>query len=234
MHVCIETKSPMNRRQFLKSLISTAAFMSGYLATDKEARSAVSHDALLLSREKPLSIDAGGKRVLIYTELNREGIHKKNPHWGVVSKNGKLADKGILNAFCEPLDFYDALVQIGAKPGNNLTEKSTGQFVAGDRLIVNAARSNAGREVALGRIFHDSSGKGFSICFGGNRKAAEDQNTGCITCLESCWVGITSNAAYPLIGSFKRFMSPNSLFSGNPELISAVEDRPVILSYRLA
>jgi hypothetical protein len=224
----------MNRRLFLKFLISTFAFTAGCLSVNKEALSTVSRDALSLSREKPLSIDGDGRRVLIYSELNRESLHNKNPHWGVVSKSGKLADKGILNAFCEPLEFHDALVQIGAKPGNNLTEKSTGQSVAGDRLIVSAILPNTGKEFNLGRIFRDSSGKGFSICFGGNRKTANDRNTGCITCLESCWVGITSNAAYPVIGSFKRFMSPNSLFTWNTELMPASEHYPVILAYRPA
>jgi hypothetical protein len=224
----------MDRRLFLKFLISTAAFMSGYLTEDKEALSTVSRGSALLSRAKSLSIDRERRRVLIYTELNRGSLQNKNPHWGVVSKSGKLADKGILNAFCEPLEFHDALIQIGAKPGNNLTEKSTGQFVAGDRLIVSAVRPDTGKEFAFGQIFHDSSGKGFSISFGGNRKAAHDWNTGCITCLESCWVGITSNAVYPAIGTFKRLMSPNSLFAWNTELIPVLENLPVILTYRQA
>jgi hypothetical protein len=178
-----------------------------------------------------LAVDSSGKKVLVYTEVNPENIEKKNPHWGVVADRGRLASKGILKAFCTPVDFHDALIKIGARPGNNLTESTTGQYVGGDRLIVNAMVPATDQEIPLGRIFRDSTGRGFSIRFGGNRRAAEEEHTGCITCLESCWVGITSNAAYPLISSAKRFFSPNSLFSGNPEFLSSGGNRSIILSY---
>ena len=66
-------------------------------------------------------------------------------------------------------------------------------------------------------ILEDSSGKGFRIRFGGNRQRAAEEHTGCITCLESCPIGITSNAVYPAISSFKRMISPNSQFKGKVE-----------------
>lgn len=202
-------------------------------AAARRAEASQCRELPALSRDRPLVVDRSGKRVLIYTEVNPENIEKKNPHWGIVADGGKLASRGILRAFCKPVDFHDGLVAIGAHPGNNLTESSTGRCVAGDRLIVSAGLPGVQGELTLGRIFRDSSGKGFSIRFGGNRKASEEEHTGCITCLESCWVGITSNAAYPLIGSVRRFLSPNSLFSGNPEFLSSEGNRTVILSYRV-
>ena len=53
-------------------------------------------------------------------------------------------------------------------------------------------------------------------CFYDNTATGEEQ-TGCITCLESCPIGITSNAAYPAISSLKRMISPNSQFKGKAE-----------------
>jgi len=187
----------------------------------------------LLSRQRPLMEDPAGDRLHIYTELNRANVMRDNPHWGVVSHYGTLSEKGILKAFCGPLDFYDALVRIGARPGNNLTEQSRGQFAGGDKLRVTASVPGVRHDADLSRIFLDSTGRGFDIHFGGNRASAEERNTGCITCLESCWIGITSNAMYPLISGFRRFVRANSLFRGNPEFFTAIGDRPVILTYRI-
>ena len=79
----------------------------------------------LPSRAEPLRVDSINKRVLIYAEVNPKSLNQSNPHWGVVFQGGKLNDKAILQAFCTPQEFHDALLQIGAKPGNNLTLRSS-------------------------------------------------------------------------------------------------------------
>ena len=99
-------------------------------------------------------------------------------------------------------------MEIGAKPGNNLSRETMGEFVKGSSLKVMAVLPGFNKELSLDQIFDDSSQKGFQIRFGGNRDRAVRGKTGCITCLESCWIGITSNAAYPAIGSLRRFISP--------------------------
>lgn len=174
----------------------------------------------LPSRTDPLRVDAINRRVLIYTEVNPKSHNQKNPHWGVVFQGGKLSDKGILLAFCTPEAFHDALVQIGARAGNNLTLRSSGEFIAGDELFVSAIASGTSQSLELADIFEDSSGKGFRIRFGGNRQRAVEEQTGCITCLESCPIGITSNAAYPAISSFKRMIAPNSQFKVKTEKLA--------------
>jgi hypothetical protein len=171
----------------------------------------------LPSRTDPLRVDAVNKRVLIYTEVNPKSHNQNNPHWGVVFQGGKLSEKGILLAFCTPESFHDALVQIGARAGNNLTLHSSGEFMAGDELTVSVLVPGVSQPLGVADIFDDTSGKGFRIHFGGNRRRAVEEQTGCITCLESCPIGITSNAAYPAISSFKRMLSPNSQFKGKAE-----------------
>ena len=90
----------------------------------------------LPSRAEPLRVDSINKRVLIYTEVNPKSLNQSNPHWGVVFQGGKLNDKAILQAFCTPQEFHDALLQIGARPGNNLTLRSSGEVIGGDELLV--------------------------------------------------------------------------------------------------
>ena len=171
----------------------------------------------LPSRTESLRVDPINKRVLIYTEVNPKSLNQSNPHWGVVFQGGKLKDKAILQAFCTPEEFHDALLQIGAQPGNTLTLSSSGEFISGDELSVSVLVPDVSQPLGLADIFEDSSGKGFRIRFGGNRQRAAEEQTGCITCLESCPIGITSNAAYPALRSFKRMISPNSQFKGKAE-----------------
>jgi hypothetical protein len=171
----------------------------------------------LPSRVVPLRIDSINRRVLIYAEVNLKSLNQSNPHWGVVYQGGELNTNAIFHAFCTPQEFYDALLQIGVRPGNNLTLRSSAEVIGGDELLVSVTWPGLSRPLGLADILEDSSGKGFRIRFGGNRQRAVEEQTGCITCLESCPIGITSNAAYPAISSFKRMISPNSQFKGKAE-----------------
>ena len=48
----------------------------------------------------------------------------------------------------------------------------------------------------INEVVKDSNGKKINFRFGGNLKAAIDKNTGCLSCLDSCPVGIISNTTY--------------------------------------
>lgn len=185
------------------------------------------------TKENPLIIDEKGKRVLIYTEVNEMNVHQWNVHWGVVFKGGKFQDRAILKSYANQLDFHDALLRIGARPGNNLNKDTIGQYVEGDLLDVKATWPGLGKELSLNEIFLDEKGKGFNIRFGGNRKASAEKQTGCVTCLESCWISISSNSNYPQTGSIKRFINPNSHFKGRSDVLPG-DEKPVILIYKVA
>ncbi len=213
----------------MKRLIQLCIVMGAMLFTLFEAYS-LKKD-FLPNKETPLLIDEKDKKVLIYTELNVMHLYQPTVHWGVVFKDGRFGDRAILKAYVNQLDFYDALIKIGAIPGNNLNKDSVGKYVEGDELEVTALVD--GKEYSLKQIFEDSTGKGFKIRFGGNRRASEEQKTGCITCLESCWISITSNAVYPMTNSIQRFILPNSHFKGNKEILPAIDGYPIILIYKL-
>jgi hypothetical protein len=181
------------------------------------------------TRAEPLRVDSINKRVLIYTEVNPKSLNQSNPHWGVVYQGGKLNDRAILQAFCRPQEFHDALLKIGAYPGNNLTFRSSRDIIGGDELLVSVTWPGLSRPLGLADVLEDSSGKGFRIRFGGNRQRAVEEQTGCITCLESCPIGVTSNASYPALSTFKRLISPNSQFKGKAEKLPRQGD--VILIY---
>lgn len=188
------------------------------------------HALMLPTKENPIIVDEKNKQVLIYTEVHEMNVHQTNVHWGVVFKGGRFQDRAILRAYVHNLDFHDALIKIGAKPGNNLTKDTIGKYVEGDTLDIKAIIPPSHKESSLNDIFYDETGKGFHIKFGGNRKASEEQNTGCITCLESCWISISSNSKYPQTGSIKRFINPNSRFKGKADVLPG-DGKPVILKY---
>jgi hypothetical protein len=169
----------------------------------------------LPTKQNPLVFDSKNRRILIYTEVNEKGNQKISTHFGVVFKDGKLAEKALLRAYVSPLEFYDALIMMGMKPGNNLTDNSKGKYVEGDPLDVTVTWPGLNKEISLKDLLFDSGGKGFDIKFGGNRAASVVEDSGCITCLESCWVGITSNSSYPVVSTLTRFFNPNSRFSIN-------------------
>ncbi len=186
----------------------------------------------LPTKENPMIINEKEKKIMIYTEVHEMNVHQSNVHWGIVFKDGRFQDRAILRAYVNQLDFHDALLKIGAKPGNNLNKDTIGKYVEGDTLIVTATWPGLNKELSLNEIFVDEKGKGFHIKFGGNKKASEEQKTGCITCLESCWISITSNANYPQTGALKRFINPNSRFKGNANVLPE-DGKPVIVIYRL-
>ena len=236
----------ISRGEFLKAICAGVIFAGfGSLAgitfaeiSDKNkatliAKAGTNEPQNFPTRGNPLIIDEKGKKVLIYTEVHEMNVHQWNVHCGVVFKDGKFQDRAILRAYSNQLDFHDALLKIGAKPGNNLNKDTIGKYVEGDLLDVKATWPGLGKELTLNDIFVDEKGKEFNIRFGGNRKASEEKQTGCITCLESCWISISSNANYPQTGSIKRFINPNSRFKGRAEVLPE-DGKPVILIYKVA
>ena len=109
----------------------------------------------------PVIIDAEKREVIIEAEVNGKYFNSPTRH-GVVFKGGSNGDKSVLRGLCDEREFYQALVDIGAKPGNNLTFE----------------------DMKLGKTV------------GGNFENAKSKRTGCILCLDSCAVGIVSDAAY--------------------------------------
>lgn len=180
-----------------------------------------------VSKTNPLVVDKAAKTVKVYTEVNGKYFVEPTRH-GIVFKDGSNGNKSILKAYANQNDFYNALIEINAKPGNNLQLSSVGVPVEGDKLNVTVTWSGANKEIPWGDIVIDSTNKPFDIRFGGNQQNAKDKNTGCILCLDSCPVGITSNAAHPT----KDFDSGKAQFRGNKDILPA-DGTPVIVTFKV-
>lgn len=154
------------------------------------------------SASKALQVNKDKKEVIIKAEVNGKYFTEPTRH-GVVFKDGSNGEKAILRGLSSQTDFYDALLSIGATPGNNLTmdhmkaDKTNGVAVQGSRLDVFVTWEGLDKEIPFEDIVKASEGRPIDVRFGGNLENAKEYKTGCILCLDSCAVGITSNAAYP-------------------------------------
>lgn len=227
----------LSRRDFLVFLlVASGAVMvtpTGLLAAPK-ATDPMNWPKDWPTKVSPLIVDEKKRTVKMYAQISLKNLTQTNPHWGIGCPTGKYADKFILSSPADPPDFHDALIRMGAKAGNNLALDSYGQFTAGDELIVTVQWPGLKKPFDIRDIFYDATGKGFRIRFSGNRTAAAEKKTGCLTCLESCPIAITSNALYPHISRYTRIMNPNSQFRGKSEVLPNAEAAPVVVLYRLA
>jgi len=228
----------LSRRDFLVSmLIASGAVivgMNGLLEAAPARPGVKTWPKDWPTKAKPLVVDMKNRVVKMYTEISLRHLTETTTHWGIGCHTGTYADMFILISPAEPLDFHDSLIRIGAKPGNNLALDSYGKHVSGDRLNVTASWPGIKKPFDISEIFYDSTGKGYQILFGGNRAASEKMKTGCLTCLESCPISITSNTVYPHLSGIKRKIIPNSHFRGKPEALPNTEAAPVVVFYRIS
>jgi ferredoxin len=171
---------------------------------------------ITLTKENPIKINEKDKSLTFLAEVNGKYFHQPTRH-GVIFKDGKLGDKPIFRAYVDPKTFHDSLIKLGFKPGNNMTmENKETTLVEGNGLGVTVTWEGAKKEYRLDEVIKDSNGKPILIRFGGNLSNAIQYNTGCLICLDSCPVGITSNASYTYGAVEKR----NEVgFTGNKEVL---------------
>lgn len=150
----------------------------------------------------PMQIDKEKREVTMPAEVNGKYFEEPTRH-GVVFAGGSNGEKAVLRGLTNEKEFYQALIDIGAKPGDNVTTAdmkagpTNGKAVDGQKLNVFVTWAGAKGEIPFNDIIAASEPRPMDIRFGGNLENAKKANTGCVLCLDSCAVGITSNAAYP-------------------------------------
>jgi hypothetical protein len=154
-------------------------------------------DSGIPTKENPIHVDSQERSVVILAEVNGKYLDQTTRH-AIVYSGGRNGNKSVFRSYATPKDFCDALIKIGLKAGDNMTmDNKEKTLVQGDLLEVTVSWSGSEKkEYRLDDVIADSNGKPIEVRFGGNLKNALRYNTGCLLCLDSCPVGITSNAAY--------------------------------------
>ncbi len=179
--------------------------------------------------DNPLVIDKENKQVRVYAEVNRKWVTEPTRH-GVVTAAGSNGDKAIFKAGGDALEFHQALVDIGAAPGDNVKKDSpAGTAVEGSALDITVSWDD--QEYAIADLVVASGelkDNGIAPKFGGNYDFQSEVKTGCLFCLDSCAAGITSNSA---IG-WKSFDSGKIEFRGNGDVLPA-DGTAVVITWTL-
>lgn len=149
-----------------------------------------------VSLSSPMKVDKESKTITVLCSINGQYFTQPTRHASIF-KDGGFGTKSIFTAYGKPLDFYDALIEIGAKEGGNMTaDNKETTHVEGDPIKCEVTWNGAGKYYDFNEVIIDSNKKPIEMRFGGNRKASEAKNTGCLSCLDSCPVGIISNTTY--------------------------------------
>ena len=149
-----------------------------------------------------LVVDKEAKEIRMLAEVNGKYFTESTRH-GVVFAKGSNGEKAVLRGLADEKEFHQALLDIGAKAGNNLKAEhmkagaDNGLSVDGDKLIAVVTWDGQDKEIPFEDIIKASEERKMDLRFGGNLESAKKNNTGCVLCLDSCATGITSDAAYP-------------------------------------
>ena len=153
--------------------------------------------------------DAEAKTVTITAQLNGTFFDQSTMHY-IVWQDGGMGDKCMLAAYCNSQDFYDAMISIGGEPWNTTSDKiADGEFTEGQKVDITLTWEGQDTPVPMVDSIKTDDGKlDVDMRFSGNKDNNAECGSGCIACLNSCWAGITSNAAYGY----------NAIDSGNPKV----------------
>jgi len=190
---------------------------------DKVAEKA---DENVPTQDNPMVVDEENGVIKLYTEVNAKYFVEPTRH-GVIMRGGGYGDKPILTAFTKPEDFYQALIDIGGKPGNNIKlDSPPGTIVEGD--VIKVTVDVDGKKYDFSEIIKGEPEKGWEPRFGGNLENSKLKTTGCLLCLDSCAVGIASNSKY----GTKSFDGGTAKFYGRQEILKE-DKKPVIVSFEI-
>ncbi|MFH1033455.1 MAG: YdjY domain-containing protein [Pseudomonadota bacterium] len=177
---------------------------------------ALPQELMGLSPDKPLIVDQQNHSLRYLAKVNGKYLHQPTRH-ASIWEGGKFGDKSVFTAFVKPDDFRLALLSLGLKPGENMTmDNKETTSVRGDELAVGVTWAGAAKTYSLDEVIVDSNKKPIVIRFGGNKDNSLKLNTGCLICLDSCPVGIASNATYTYGAVEKR---GEVGFTGNAQLL---------------
>lgn len=208
-------------------LVITVAACSSKASGERPGTATPAQDGVEVSEANPLVKNEEKKTLSVYATVNGKYLFEPTRH-GLNFREGKFGDQAIFVAYANPLDFHDALVELGAEPGDNLGKGSDETIIKGESVDITITWEGAGKEYTIDEVILDSEGKAIDQKFGGNFENAKGAFTGCLMCLDSCTVGITSNSSHEL----KSFDDKKVEFKGNSDILPE-DGTPVVVTFTI-
>ncbi|MEW6348621.1 MAG: YdjY domain-containing protein [Thermodesulfobacteriota bacterium] len=194
-----------------------------------------------LDEAHPLKVDKAEKEIRVLADLQpraftRRWFNSMPGHHAVVWKGGGAARKALLAAYVEDTTFHDAMVSIGAKPGNNLTQKTWSERfnktsrapstkIEGSPVGVWVWWDGLEKPLPLKDLFKDPGGKGIHLRFGGNKALIPVWRSGCVVCLQSCPGSKIGNRSYTI----RDYVDGKATFTLNEKTVPPGKRKAVVL-----
>ncbi len=203
--------------------------VAGLSGCDQKENAAAKVEYDGLSNSQPLRVDANNHTVTMLVQINGRFLTDDTRH-GIVFKDGSNGHKSLFMGYATPKAFYEALKEAGGTPGENMTmDNKETTHVTGSKLDISVNWQGAAKAYSFDEVIVDSNGKKLDMRFGGNLTAAEEKKTGCLVCLDSCPVGIVSNATYTYGAVEKR---GEVKFKGNASVLPA-DNTPATVTFKI-
>ncbi len=177
------------------------------------------------SEELSLTVNKEKGEVIIPAEVNGKYFVSPTKHALSYYKGGN-GEKSIMRALVSEIDYYNALAEIGAVPGNNIKPEdmkarssAEGKSTEGSKLTVFLTWEGSNGEIPLDNAVVSEVANGevrpLDLRYTGNLEFAKRSHPGCFICLDSCAAGISTNAAWPTGALNNREVS----FHGNSKVL---------------
>ena len=146
----------------------------------------------------------------------------------IVAEDGFNKGKSVLSGLAPARDIYEAMMEAGFEAGKRNEEVfklAKGETLSeGEKINITLTWEGQEDPVDINDCLVLDNGKSpdLEIYFHGNHANFEKNYSGCVTCLDSCYVGLTSNAKYGFLDVEKN--NPNIL--GNSKVFP--EDGTVV------
>lgn len=142
-------------------------------------------------------IDETAGTVSVKAHVNGMFFDQSTMHC-VVFKDGGAGDMAMMAADADSQDFYKAMMKIGGEPWNTEDKKlEDGEFTDGQKVDVTITWEGKDSPVKLSDALKTDDGRPeVDMRFSGNQANNAEAGSGCVACMNSCWAGICSNAAY--------------------------------------
>ena len=154
-------------------------------------------DTAKTAAPEDIIVDKDAGTVTITAQVNGTFFDQPTMHY-IVFKDGGVGDKAMMAAYCDSQDFYNAMIEAGGEPWNTTSDKiENGEFTDGQKVNITFTWDGQSEPVEMvDTVRSDEGAFDVDMRFSGNQANNKECGSGCIACLNSCWAGITSNAAY--------------------------------------
>jgi len=181
----------------------------GVNGTKNGACSAIAYATTKKSANAAVVVDTAKKTVKIKAKINDTYFMKSTRHLMVDTK-GFNKGTGLFASYCSPKEFYNGLIKAGGVSWSKSADKtlkngqkiSTGNAENKNYSKVDVTLSWGGETHDLSEVLTTKRGgktaPELNMVISGNPLAAAKTASGCMVCLDSCYIGIVSNSKYGL------------------------------------